>query len=383
MAQSRAHSTFSIPHESFNVSLHMNSKVDLNKDQTDLSNTTESESENENYKKLEKDHNICTAQHDGRELINITLPINIDQLFILLFTGSKFFSDFHASRKTTDLIQSSWIKDPETGVKTRNITMTVSLTQPVGPKTSKVTERQVMLACSSPGSKYCIDIETLNSGIPYADSFSVETHFCMTSLDDEQTNIKINSNINFKKHVWAMMKSLILKNCWNGLEDFYGNLIDAVAVECEIIKRKTDEIEENTKKNETYVFNNEMKKTKNNKVLLNEKKSISNLNNNQRIFKSNDDSVTIISWVLLAAVMLLMIINGLLYYKLWGLEDAAAYSVMDLHVLRKTPKSEEEWINLLQQQESLHNVEMRKWQRVLQTAAQLLKQVKICLSNYE
>lgn len=71
-----------------------------------------------------------------------------------------------------------------------------------------------------------------------------------------------------------------------------------------------------------------------------------------------------------------MIINGLLYYKLWGLEDAAAYTVLDLHVLRNTPKSEEDWIHLLQQQESLHNVEMRKWQRVLHAAAQLLRQVQ-------
>ena len=44
-------------------------------------------------------------------------------------------------------------------------------------------------------------------------------------------------------------------------------------------------------------------------------------------------------------------------------------------VHRNTPKSDEDWINLLQQQESLHNVEMRKWQRVLHTAAQLLRQV--------
>lgn len=43
---------------------------------------------------------------------------------------------------------------------------------------------------------------------------------------------------------------------------------------------------------------------------------------------------------------------------------------------RNTPKTEEDWINLLQQQESLHNVEMRKWQRVLHTAAQLLRQVR-------
>lgn len=108
--------------------------------------------------------------------------------------------------------------------------------------------------------------------------------------------------------------------------------------------------------------------------------------------------------MLLVAVLCLMVINGLLYYKLWGLEEAAAYTIMDLHVLkyilsisfmyvdnilfhiciinvssgsfRNTPKTEEDWINLLQQQESLHNVEMRKWQRVLHTAAQLLRQVR-------
>ena len=48
---------------------------------------------------------------------------------------------------------------------------------------------------------------------------------------------------------------------------------------------------------------------------------------------------------------------------------------------RNTPKTEEDWINLLQQQESLHNVEIKKWQRVLHTAAQLLRQVTDSCEN--
>lgn len=40
--------------------------------------------------------------------------------------------------------------------------------------------------------------------------------------------------------------------------------------------------------------------------------------------------------MLLVAVLCLMVINGLLYYKLWGLEEAAAYTIMDLHVLKYT-----------------------------------------------
>lgn len=51
-------------------------------------------------------------------------------------------------------------------------------------------------------------------------------------------------------------------------------------------------------------------------------------------------------------------------------------SISNFSTCRNTPKTEEDWIHLLQQQESLHNIEMRKWQRVLHTAAQLLRQVK-------
>jgi hypothetical protein len=42
---------------------------------------------------------------------------------------------------------------------------------------------------------------------------------------------------------------------------------------------------------------------------------------------------------------------------------------------RHPPKSHDEWLHLLQQQEALHNMEMQKWQKVLQAALQLLRQV--------
>lgn len=43
----------------------------------------------------------CTSSHEGRQIISVTLPIHIDQLFTLLFTNSKFFLDFQTARKTT------------------------------------------------------------------------------------------------------------------------------------------------------------------------------------------------------------------------------------------------------------------------------------------
>lgn len=44
---------------------------------------------------------VCTSLHEGRQSKKAVLPIHIDQLFTLLFTNSKFFLDFHTSRKTT------------------------------------------------------------------------------------------------------------------------------------------------------------------------------------------------------------------------------------------------------------------------------------------
>ncbi|XP_044020080.1 protein Aster-B-like isoform X2 [Aphidius gifuensis] len=374
---SRAHSTFSFPNENKNISLKLNNNFELSNNKKDLNDPSEDDSENDNLNKSIKNDSDCTDEHDGREIINTTIPINIDQLFILLFTGSKFFFDFHTSRNTKNLIQSAWIKNQDNGLKMRNITMTVSLNQSVGPKTSQVSEKQIMLPYCSPGSKYSIDIETTNAGIPYADSFVVNTHFCMTALSECETNIKIHSKVDFKKDVWAMMKSLILKNCWNGLEEFYGSLIKSVALECADINMKDNSLKNFTKTNETYVCSD---KTDRANSSICKKQKNDNLKF-QGTFKTPDDGVTIISWILLVAILFLMLINGLLYYKLWGLEDAAAYTVMDLHVLKNTPKTEEEWINLLQQQESLHNVEMRKWQRVLHTAAQLLKQTEESLTE--
>lgn len=79
----------------------------------------------------------CTSPHEGRQLVHTILPINIDALFNLLFSKSKFLLDFHHTKKTTDLVFGDWIVD-ENGIKTRTVNLTVALAQSVGPKTSKV-----------------------------------------------------------------------------------------------------------------------------------------------------------------------------------------------------------------------------------------------------
>ena len=40
-----------------------------------------------------------------------------------------------------------------------------------------------MRDCSKPGELYSIDINNVNAGIPYADSFSVLVHYCLVKYD--------------------------------------------------------------------------------------------------------------------------------------------------------------------------------------------------------
>lgn len=51
---------------------------------------------------------------------------------------------------------------------------------------------------------------------------------------------------------------------------------------------------------------------------------------------------------------------------------------------RELPNSNEEWVELLRQQEILHEAELKKWHKVLQTAIELLKKVSaVCEFIYK
>lgn len=100
---------------------------------TDASDSTGSEDESMSVSNTAE----CTSMHDGRELVHTILPINVDNMLTLLFSNSKFFSEFHLMRKTTNMVLRDWI-DCDDGTKKRVINFTVAVTQPVGPKSSNV-----------------------------------------------------------------------------------------------------------------------------------------------------------------------------------------------------------------------------------------------------
>lgn len=147
----------------------------------------------------------CDSMHEGRQLVHTILPLSIETVFGLMFHKSKFFTDFHKMRKTTNLVQGEW-EDLDDGTKKRVVTLTVAITPLVGPKTSHVTETQIMRSCSKPGLMYSIDGTSENAGIPYADSFSVLLHYCMKRTVDDSTVLSVHAQIKYKKVNLSLFK---------------------------------------------------------------------------------------------------------------------------------------------------------------------------------
>ncbi|KAM3960097.1 protein Aster-B [Aphomia sociella] len=196
---------------------------------TDLSDTSDSE--------LDKPHSSgeaekCTVAHEGKVLMQQEFPFDIDQLFTMIFTNSKFSVELLACRNTTDYVQAQW--QVQAGRKCRQCKYTLALTTgPIGPKEVQVTETQVMNKCSKPGVLYSIDAESENAGIPYADYFTVNVHYCLQRAGRRSTLFSVFGQLRYKKNMWPMIKSFIEKNAISGLEEYFRLLEGRLLAEAE------------------------------------------------------------------------------------------------------------------------------------------------------
>ena len=77
---------------------------------------------------------------------------------------------------------------------------------------------------SEPGAIYFVDVDTVNAGIPYADSFCVELSYCISKCNSSTKSVKnhnwrskinflhgseltVFATIKYKKTVWGLVKS--------------------------------------------------------------------------------------------------------------------------------------------------------------------------------
>uniref|UniRef100_A0A8C5X4E3 GRAM domain containing 1B n=1 Tax=Malurus cyaneus samueli TaxID=2593467 RepID=A0A8C5X4E3_9PASS len=163
--------------------------------------------------------------HDEGEVQAFYEDLNgrVDKLYDLLFTDSQFQRDFMEQRRFSDIIFHPWKKE-ENGNQTRVILYTITLTNPLAPKTATVTETQTMYKASQESECYVIDAEVLTHDVPYHDYFYTINRYTLTRVARNKSRLRVSTELRYRKQPWGLVKSFIEKNFWSGLEDYFRHL---------------------------------------------------------------------------------------------------------------------------------------------------------------
>ncbi|XP_058231930.1 protein Aster-A isoform X1 [Hemibagrus wyckioides] len=372
-------------------SLEMTNDEDLPTDPSNSSDTQE-ESEVESF---------C-GDLRGRLHINTVVRMSVDKLYELLFSDTHFLQHLFTQRSFTDLSVQEWQKDSSSGISTRVLSYTIAINNPLGPKTAPVVETQTLHKSSSRGVCYVVDSEVITSGIPYQDYFYTVHRYCLTSVSTQKSRLRVSSDICYRKQPWSLVKALIEKNTWSGIEEYYRHMEVEVCKLETLLQSKVSVVcvgESETVKAPPTLRRRKLTGlkraegavpgggvTEQGGVAQRERRDTGAqyLKVGERWRGSaNNNSITlllIISFILVVLVAL----NMMLFYKLWALERAAhtletwqSYSLSDSPL----PQSSSEWMKVLQLQRQFHQAQLNKWQQILHSSVTLLDQMKQSLEN--
>ena len=163
---------------------------------------------------------------EGDVVIDKSFARPMSELFRLLYSNDNFYFNFQKERGTTELDIGDW-ETGEKGVKEREVSYNMELNNPVGPKKCQVKESQVLRELDK-DKMLTVDTVADNSGVPYADSFSVLTHNCLLETGPESSRLIAKAEIKFKKELWGFLKDKIQTNAWAGIKDYYSSLSTAL-----------------------------------------------------------------------------------------------------------------------------------------------------------
>ncbi|XP_063464918.1 protein Aster-B isoform X4 [Pan paniscus] len=164
----------------------------------------------------------------GRQYVNEVFNFSVDKLYDLLFTNSPFQRDFMEQRRFSDIIFHPWKKE-ENGNQSRVILYTITLTNPLAPKTATVRETQTMYKASQESECYVIDAEVLTHDVPYHDYFYTINRYTLTRVARNKSRLRVSTELRYRKQPWGLVKTFIEKNFWSGLEDYFRHLESELA----------------------------------------------------------------------------------------------------------------------------------------------------------
>ncbi|XP_041887736.1 protein Aster-C isoform X2 [Corvus kubaryi] len=190
--------------------------LDLNENEN-LSEKS-SASDSEEVKETVSDNDIY-----GRLFINRVFHITADKMFEILFTNSHFMQRFLNSRSIVDAVSTPWNRDSN-GNQLRTLTYTVTINNPLCGKFTTATEKQILHKQSQKGQSYQVDAEVLTHDVPYHDYFYTVNRYCISRTSSHKCRLRVSAEVKYKKQPWGLVKSVIEKNTWGGIQENFKQL---------------------------------------------------------------------------------------------------------------------------------------------------------------
>uniref|UniRef100_A0A672MCF5 GRAM domain containing 1A n=1 Tax=Sinocyclocheilus grahami TaxID=75366 RepID=A0A672MCF5_SINGR len=305
-------SLHTVPHSLGNLS-----SLDITNDEelpTDPSNSSDTQEESEV-------ESFC-ADLSGRLHINTVVRMSVDKLYDLLFSDTHFIQHLFSQRHFTDLSVHEWQQDSSSGNSSRVLSYTIAINNPLGPKTAPVVETQV-----GPHRSFALFLSQL-----------------------------VSSDICYRKQPWSLVKALIEKNTWSGIEEYYRHMGEFSFFFCPYLITCLLMSHFPVFSGAQYV----------------------KLGDRWRGAGNNNNSISTILLIVSFILVVLVALNMMLFYKLWALERAA-HTLETWH--SPLPQTAGEWAQVLQLQRQFHQAQMNKWQQILQSSVTLLDQMKQSLEK--
>lgn len=190
--------------------------LDLNKNEylsLDKSSTSDSVDE----------ESIPEKDLQGRLYINRVFHISAERMFALLFTSSHFMQRFANSRNIIDVVSTPWTVESG-GNQLRTMTYTIVLSNPLTGKCTAATEKQTLYKESREAQFYLVDSEVLTHDVPYHDYFYTLNRYCIVRSAKQRCRLRVSTELKYRKQPWGLIKSLIEKNSWSSLENYFKKL---------------------------------------------------------------------------------------------------------------------------------------------------------------
>ncbi|KAM4015832.1 protein Aster-A isoform 2-T2 [Anomaloglossus baeobatrachus] len=356
-------------------------------------NSTPSSTQDEEAVSLGKD--ALTSDLPGRLHINAVYHISAERLQQALTSDTRFMSEFMELRKFTDVVVNPWAPD-SSGKQSRVINYTIPINNPLGPKTAPAVETQT-LTYSLKGSLCLLDSQVVTQGIPYQDYFYTAHRYCITSVTKSKARLRVSSEICYRKQPWSLVRGIIEKNSWSGMEEHFRQLADAMV---KLEQSCVDEL--GVREKPTLRRRKRTLSWKNHHV-----DSLSTVNpplDNVRVNRHSRTSGSISSqlshlsdrgtsqniptalFIITIVLLVLVVLNMMLFYRLWSLEHTArTFQTWQSYAVSqgRFPQTSSDWAEILELQKRFHSSEVQKWKQTLRTSVQLLDEMRSSLQRLQ